>query len=131
MAFGFSFRSRRPEGVASAPSPFQAWFSYVVARAVEAAPCHFIFFDGRETAEAGAAGAAGAVIVPGGAFFLDEARLYRDRAAAEGAAARLNARRPSGAENWMVVSTRRVLAGQRQPVMPMAPAGSRERQSRR
>lgn len=127
MAFGFSFRNVRRQAEAP-PSSFPAWFSYVVARAVEAAPCRFIFFDGRETAEAGAAGA---VIVPGGAFFLDEARLFNDRAAAEGAAERLNARRPSGAENWVVVSTRRVLAGQRQPVTPMATAGSRERSSRR
>ena len=127
MAFGFSFRNRRKEAEAPASS-FPAWFSYVVARAVEAAPCRFIFFDGRETAEASAAGA---VIVPGGAFFLDEARLFLDRAAAEGAAERLNSRRPSGAENWVVVSTRRVMAGQRQPVTTMATAGSRERSSRR
>lgn len=122
MTFGFSFRSRRPDTTGSASPAIQAWFSYVVARAIEAAPCRFIFFDGRETAEAGAAGS---VIVPGGAFFLDEARLYRDRAAAEGEAARLNARRPSGSDNWTVVSTRHVLAGQREPVMPMAAARGR------
>lgn len=128
MAFGFSFRTRRTEGASPEPSSFQAWFSYVVARAVEAAPCQFIFFDGRETAEAGAAGA---VILPGGAFFLDEARLFKDRAAAEGTASRLNAQRPLGSENWVVVSTRRVLAGQRQPVIPVAHAAGRARLLRR
>ncbi|QTL03187.1 hypothetical protein J5J86_20925 [Aquabacter sp. L1I39] len=128
MTFGLPFRSRRPAAPMAGPSSIPAWFSYVVARAVEAAPSRFIFFDGRETAEAGAAGA---VIVPGGAFFLDEARLYGDRAAAEGAAARLNARRPAGAEHWVVVSTRRVLADQRQAVTAMTVAASRASLSRR
>lgn len=128
MTFGFSFRIRRPDTTGSPSSAFQTWFSYVVARAVEAAPCRFIFFDGRETAEAGTADS---VIVPGGAFFLDEARLYRDRAAAEGAAARLNARRPTGSDNWTVVSTRNVLAGQREPVMQMAATQGRGSRWRR
>lgn len=128
MTFGFSFRSRRPERQAKGTSSLQAWVSYVVARAVEVAPCRFIFFDGRETAQAGASGA---VIVPGGAFFLDEALLYGDRTAAEGAAARLNARRPSGAESWVVISTRRVLADQRQAVMPLPAAGGQGAPSRR
>ncbi|MFG1396651.1 hypothetical protein [Roseixanthobacter pseudopolyaromaticivorans] len=76
---------------------------FVVARVAHAAPSNWLFFDGEETVDT-AKGAP--VIIPGAAFFVDEAWPFRDSGAAQAQANRLNAFAPGHGDLWRAVSVR-------------------------
>jgi hypothetical protein len=76
---------------------------FVVARVAAAAPSNWLFFDGEETVDA-SKGAP--VIIPGAAFFVDEAWPFRDGAAAQAQANRLNAFAPGRGNLWRAVAVR-------------------------
>jgi prepilin-type processing-associated H-X9-DG protein len=76
---------------------------FVVARMANAAPSNWLFFDGHETV---GTSDTSPVIVPGAAFFVDEAWPFRDISAAEAQANRLNAFAPGCEALWRAVSVR-------------------------
>ncbi|MFG1371637.1 hypothetical protein V5F32_05650 [Xanthobacter oligotrophicus] len=83
MMFGFRFHARRtPPQARTLPT------THLVARLVPAAPCGWVFFDGSETRMATEDGTD--LIIPGGAFFPEEARRYASESEACIEAARLN-----------------------------------------
>ncbi|MEP9376080.1 hypothetical protein ABLE91_05150 [Aquabacter sp. CN5-332] len=82
---------------------------FVVARWVNAAPSAWVFFDGSETVVEDKAGVP--TLVPGGAFFLDEARSYSNPEQAQAQAQRLNKLAAGADESWVAIAARRVIAG--------------------
>ncbi len=83
---------------------------FVVARWVSgAAPSAWIFFDGSETVTRDRSGTK--MLIPGGAFFLDEARPYADPEQARAQAQRLNALALDANESWVAIAARRVVTG--------------------
>ncbi|OYY30389.1 MAG: hypothetical protein B7Y65_00685 [Azorhizobium sp. 35-67-15] len=76
---------------------------FVVARVADAAPSSWLFFDGEETVDASKETP---VIIPGAAFFVDEAWPFRDGAAAQAQANRLNTFAPGHGDLWRAVAVR-------------------------
>lgn len=76
---------------------------FVVARVADAAPSSWLFFDGEETVDASKETP---VIIPGAAFFVDEAWPFRDGAAAKAQANRLNTFAPDRGDLWRAVAVR-------------------------
>ncbi|MFG1420185.1 hypothetical protein [Roseixanthobacter liquoris] len=76
---------------------------YVVARVAHAAPSSWLFFDGEETVDLSMGTPA---IIPGAAFFVDEAWPFRDIAAAQAQANRLNTFAPGHGDLWRAVAVR-------------------------
>lgn len=74
---------------------------FVIARAAESAPSRFIFFDGSETLMETAT--EGSIILPGGAFFLNEARSYLSEDDAVADAERLNDASPCLDRPWIAM----------------------------
>lgn len=102
--FGLHFHPRPP-----ALRPRRLAGVQVVAREVPAAPSGWIFFDGSETRVCGEDGAE--FIVPGGAFFVSEARLFASTQDAEDAAARLNRADPWLDRPWQAFAASAFLRG--------------------
>lgn len=103
MQFGFGIlelgrsRERRAAGGVSDED-------FVIARAAESAPARFIFFDGSETIMETAT--EGSIILPGGAFFLNEARPYSNEEDAISDAERLNDASPCPDRPWIAMQAR-------------------------
>lgn len=109
--FGFALHPRKPQ---FRPRPRSG--THVVARLVPAAPCGWIFFDGRETLVAAEDGTE--LILPGGAFFAREAQRFSTEAEAREWAGRLNDASPCLDRPWRV---RPMAAFEVERVRPSAP----------
>lgn len=103
MRFGLFDRALRSQRRAGA-SPED----YVVARAALAAPSAWVFYDGSDVVVTDRTG--GRATVPGGAFFLDEAKPFESARQAQAQADRLNAAAPAeDGEGWVAVAVRTVI----------------------
>ncbi|TCT05480.1 hypothetical protein [Aquabacter spiritensis] len=107
MVFDFSFLGGdRRRAAAMGPVQGDVGGGYVVARWVRSAPSAWVFFDGIETEIRYDAGPAR--LMPGGAFFLDEARTYPSHEQARAQASRLNALAADADGSWVAIAARRV-----------------------
>lgn len=109
MILGLGFLDRRKWWPAPQETGAIRPQDYVVARWTKAAPSAWVFFDGTETVVEDRAGKH--VLVPGGAFFMDEAKAYADPQEAKMQARRLNALAADANESWVAIAAQRVITG--------------------
>lgn len=114
--FGLHFHPR-----SSLSRPRRLAEALVVAREVSVAPSGWIFFDGRETRVRGEDGTQ--FTVPGGAFFVPEARFFADPQEAGEVAARLNDADPCLDRPWQVLAAAGFLRPGRVPGGRARPKG--------
>lgn len=103
MRFGLFDRALRSQRRTGASAE-----DFVVARAVTAAPSAFVFYDGTDVVVKDRDGAR--EILPGGAFFLDEAQPFGTAGQAQAQADRLNgASSLEAGEAWVAVAVRSII----------------------